>query len=127
MPTPIAKTIFLIDGLGAVTTALLLLTVLRVYEKYFGMPADILVLLSTIAFIFALYSFTCYLFIDKTSPRFLLPIIIANLTYCFLTLGLIVYNYDRLTYLGIAYFIVEIVIVYGLICFEYKIFKKARH
>lgn len=126
MPILTAKNIFLIDGFGATATIFFLIVVLRTYEKYFGMPADVLVLLSIIAFIFALYSFTCYLLIDKISTKFLLPIIIANLTYCFLTIILIISNYDKLTSFGITYFIVEILIILMLIFCEYKIFKQKK-
>jgi hypothetical protein len=52
-----------------------------------------------------------------------LPIIIANSTYCILTIGLIGYNFNRLTFLGITYFIIEILILFGLIYIEFKILK----
>jgi len=124
MSTLNTKTIFLIDGLGAIMTALFLTVILLIFEKQFEIPADILITLSIIALTFSVYSFTCFLFYDKISSRFLLPIIIANATYCFLTLGLVAYNFNRLNFLGIAYFIIEILLLCGLIYVEYKIFKK---
>lgn len=117
------KNIFLIDGLGALLTAFLLIAVLRIYEKYFGMPSDILFILSAIACIFAIYSWSCFLFIDKISSKFLMPIIIANASYCLLTFSLIVYYFNRLTVLGIIYFLVEIITLCILIYFENKILK----
>jgi len=117
------KNIFLIDGLGAIITAFILIVVLRKYETYFGVPAQLLVILSILPIVLAGYSFTCILFIAKISPRFLLPIIIANSTYCILTIGLIGYNFNRLTFLGITYFIIEILILFGLIYIEFKILK----
>lgn len=123
MPVLNLKTLFFIDGLGATITSFLLMAVLRAFEEYFGMPADILVILSIIALIFAIYSFSCFALYDKTSPKFLVVIIVANSLYCLLTSGLIISYFKRLTLLGLTYFIIEIIILCGLIYVELKTFK----
>lgn len=123
------KTIFLVDGLGAVLTAILLMAVVRTFDEYFGMPRPILTLLSIMAIIFALYSFSCFAFSGNNIQKFLRPIIAANLTYSILTSGLVIYFYNRLTFLGVAYFVGEVLIICGLVSLERKILKatKTKH
>lgn len=112
------KTVFLIDGLGATLTAILLITVLRTFNKYFGMPPQALTILSIAALILVIYSFSCFLFSNDYPQRFLRPLIVANLTYCLSTLGFVIYYSDRLTTLGFAYFIGEVLIICGVVHIE---------
>ena len=118
------KIIFLIDGLGASSTAILLITVLQTYNEYFGMPQKILIMLSIIAAVLAIYSIFCFAFLARQNiQKFLKPIIISNLIYCFLTVGLVLYYYNELTILGITYFSAEILIISGLVYIELKTLK----
>ncbi|GAA4006997.1 hypothetical protein GCM10022408_18600 [Hymenobacter fastidiosus] len=117
------KTVFLLDGLGAVLTAVILTEVLKTFNEYFGMPRKALTLLSILALIFAVYSFSCFAFSGTDSPKLLKPIIGANLTYCVLTLGLVIYFYNQLTVLGLTYFVGEILLICGLVCIEIKALK----
>lgn len=52
---------------------------------------------------------------------FLKAIMVANLLYCCLTLGLIIYYYSVLTVIGITYFLAEIAVVVGLARLELQI------
>jgi hypothetical protein len=58
-------------------------------------------------------------------PPFLRMISTANLLYCCLTLGLVIYYFPVLTILGVVYFIAEIMVVCGLVFVELKTI--ARH
>jgi hypothetical protein len=112
--------LFLVDSLGALLSALLLGLVLAQFDKTFGMPQNVLYVLSVIPCIFAVYSFLCFL-IKTTYWRFLMKIIAtANILYCFLTLGMMVYFHPQLTVLGLLYFTLEIAIVVILACIEWK-------
>jgi hypothetical protein len=117
------KTTFLIDSLGAFLTASILLSVQWRFQEYFGMPPEILSLLTIIAFTFTIYSFLCFLFLKKKWRIFLKAIVIANLLYCCLTTGLIIYYRSLLTTIGLTYFIAEIVVIGGLVFIEYKTLK----
>lgn len=117
------KIVFLIDGLGAFLTVVFLNTILRTFNEYFGMPLKTLTLLSIIALTFAIYSLSCFVFSDDKSQNLLRPIIVANLTYCILTIGLVIYFYSKLTTLGISYFVGEILILSALIHIEIKTLK----
>lgn len=115
------KILFLIDGFGALLTASLLFFVLRNFNEYFGMPKKILTYLSAIAACFFIYSICFYLFIKGFRTISIRAIGIANLMYCLLTLGLVISYYSRLTVPGITYFILEIMLVFGLVYIEFKV------
>ncbi|MEM9832997.1 MAG: hypothetical protein AAF944_20355 [Bacteroidota bacterium] len=114
------KKLFLIDGIGAIITALMLSQVLARLESIFGMPRQILYILAGIAAGFAVYSILCHLLVRENWQPFLRGIATANITYCIVTFGLIIYWFNILTYLGIAYFIGEIILVVGLAWFEFQ-------
>ncbi|NQZ75196.1 MAG: hypothetical protein HRT61_03650 [Ekhidna sp.] len=114
--------IFLVDGIGAATTALLLGLLLRNFEEFFGMPGDIVLVLCAVATVFACYSFFCHFKGVKLKP-YLIIIAIANSMYCLATLVLVILNQGRLSVFGLAYFLGEIIIVICLVFFELKISK----
>lgn len=114
------KTLFLIDGLGAITTAVLLSQVLARFEPVFGMPKYILFTLAGIACCLAIYSISCHFLVKENYARFLKAIAIGNLIYCIITVVLILMFFSSLTWLGIAYFVGEITIVLLLAQIEFK-------
>jgi len=119
------RKVFLIDGIGAVITTLLLGLVLAQLESLFGMPVNILYLLAGIAATFAIYSISCYWLLKNNWSVFLKGIALANITYCLLTTALVAYFHHSLTWLGIAYFVGEIIIVLSLVQIELKTIRNA--
>lgn len=115
------KKLFLVDGFGALLTAVLLLTVLSRFEDHFGMPRNVVYFLSAVAFAFAIYSFCCSVFVSRNWSNYLKIISIANITYCCLTFGLILYFFQKLTILGLVYFLLEIVVISCLVVLEFKV------
>ncbi len=114
------KKIFFIDSIGALITAIFLGLVLARLEPIFGMPPKVLYGLSFIACMFALYSFYCHLQLTKNWRPYLIGIISANLIYCCLTIGLVICYYQKLTNLGLMYFLFEIMVILILVCIELK-------
>jgi len=112
------KKLFLIDGLGACLTTFFLLAILIPFEQFFGMPRPALIFLSVIALCYALFSFGCYYYITENWKPFLNIISIANLAYCFITAGFVIYFYSLLTTLGVTYFLLEISLICGLVTLE---------
>lgn len=112
------KKLLLLDGLGAVLTAAMCLVVAR-FEAYFGMPKLPMVVLSCIAFGFALFSICNYLFLKRGFQRPLRRIMFANIAYCVATGFLILWYVERLTALGLAYFFGEILVVSFVVRLEY--------
>ena len=114
------KRIFLLDGLGACLTAFLLGVVLTAFNEYIGMPQKTLNILALIALAFSAYSISCFFFIGNNWRLFLKIIATANLLYCCLTTTLVIYFYPQLTVFGVIYFLLEIVVVCGLVFFELR-------
>lgn len=115
--------LFLVDGVGALISAFLLGVVLVNFEEVFGMPKDALYFLAILPIFFAAYDFICYfLKLDNWQP-FLKVIAILNICYCILSIIEMTIHYDSLTKLGIAYFVGEIIIVFGLGLYELKVAK----
>lgn len=121
-----SRTVFLLDGIGAALTAILIIAVLKPWNEYFGMPKRYLLILSIFAFGLALYSFSCYQFLKKNPRKFLQLLIFFNLLYIIFTFGLVINFYSQLTLLGLLYFIAEILIISSLVFIEIKIVKQAR-
>lgn len=114
------KQLFLIDGFGALVSAFFLGVVLVKYENVFGMPRPILYWLSFAACVFAIYDFVCY-FKSKGNWRpFLKTIALINIFYCAITIGLLFFH-QKITALGITYFLLEVLIVVSLAIFEWFI------
>lgn len=115
------RALFLIDSLGAFLTAFLLFVVLRSFNEYVGMSKKVLTNLSLIAIVFCLYSTFCTLFVKVNQASPIRIIGIANLLYCILTAGLLLIHYSDLTGMGIAYFLIEIIIICGLVYIELNV------
>ena len=105
------RTLFIIDGFGALLSAFLLGVVLTRFESAFGMPRKVLYFLAFLPCIFAIYDFSCYLRIRGNWGRFLRAIAIANLIYCGISIGFVWHHYQKLTNLGLIYFLTELAIV----------------
>ena len=117
------KVIFLVDALGAFATASILFLAQWHFQEYFGMPEERLSVLSMIAFTFAVYSFSYFLFLNRNWRIFLKAIITANLLYCCLTTGLVIYYYSTLSIVGLTYFLAEIAVIVGLVYIEFQTLK----
>lgn len=111
--------LFLIDALGALLSALMLGGVLVYFRELIGLPQRILYLLAGLAALFAVYSFTCFLRTPVNWRPYLRLIATVNLLYCCLT-AVLVFLYQDVTALGIAYFVAEIIIVVSLAIYEWR-------
>jgi hypothetical protein len=113
--------LFLIDAVGALLTSILLVVIKNYFNQYIGMPPNILILLAVIAAGFSLYSTICFFCLKKSFTIFLILIACANLLYCGFTLMLLATFKASITYMGIAYFVVETVVICTLAFMEYKL------
>lgn len=114
------RRLFLIDGLGALLTSVLLGVVLVRFKSTFGIPVATLYVLAGIAAGFFVYSISCSALNVKRWRPCLRVIAGANLCYCCLTLGAMLYLHQDLTLLGMGYFAGEIVVVVALAAFELR-------
>lgn len=118
------RQLFLLDGMGAALTAVMLGVVLPALEPAFAMPRRILLLLALVAASFAVYSLTCH--VRAAGARLLLGIAVANTAYCVSTLGLLLSLRGSLTWLDLAYFIGEILLIATLVIVEVRVARRAR-
>lgn len=117
------KNIFLLDSFGALFTAFLLFVVLRTFNAYFGLSKITIEYLSWLALVFSIYSFCCFFLITKNWKSFLKIICIANILYCLLILVIILYYFQSISVLGIAYFLGEIMVISKIVFLEIRIIK----
>lgn len=118
------RQLFLLDGIGALSSSVLLGIVLIKMESFFGMPRAVLIPLSAVAVCLAIGSFFFALFLYKNPKRYLYLIAGANTVYCIATCILIFRNHETLTWAGTTYFILEIIIILFMATLE---FNSARH
>lgn len=105
------KTLFLTDSIGAFLTAIMLGLILPIYQEHIGMPQFAMRTLAAIASIYCLFSF--YHFINFPA-KWKIPmrlIALANLIYCCLTIGAIMYFLPQMQLLGLVYFFAEIAVI----------------
>ncbi len=114
------KRLFLLDGLGGMLSAFLLGVVLARFETTFGMPRKVLYFLSCLACLYAVYSLLSHWRVKGNWKPYMQAIAVANLLYCCLTIGLVIYHYHALTRLGVIYFLLEVMIIVGLVIMELK-------
>lgn len=109
-----ARLLLLLDGLGALLSAALLLALPDV-----GLPLATIRALALSATLMAAYSLTCCL-THRTGRRYLQAIATANTAYGFTTLALMLWHRASLTTFGLVYFVLELLILSQLIRLEYQ-------
>ena len=114
------KAIFLIDGLGAFLSAAMLFIIFKFFVGAFGLDANILRLLSAIAFVMSCFSLAVYFLVKDNLPFLLRTIGIINLVYCFLTVAIAFIHFSQIIILAVIYFFVELVLIVFLAILELK-------
>lgn len=119
------KNIFLLDGIGAILSACFTGLILIRYSLFLGINVSTLQSLALLPTMYALYSLSCYFFVSKTKPWMLLTIIGANLFYCFISLGLILFR-ARITWRGQLFLTAEIIVVLLVVLLEFNVYRKIK-
>lgn len=119
------RSLFLIDGIGALISAFLLGVVLVQFHPLFGMPVNALYILAAFPVGFAVYDAICYWGIKQSFGPFLKGIALINIGYCGLSVSFLSQHHESLTTLGWCYFIGELLIVLFLSGVEWTVAKKA--
>lgn len=102
--------ILLLDGVGALITAVNVGVVLPLFQPWFGLPTAILQALGAAATLLAVFSLSRY-FLDQGTPTALRIIAVANLSYGCVTAVLLVLYAEVATWLSDLYFVGEIGVV----------------
>lgn len=119
------KNIFLLDGIGAVLSACFTGLILIRYSLFLGINVSTLQNLALLPTIYAFYSLSCYFFASKTKPWMLLTVIGANLFYCLISLGLILFR-ERITWRGQLLLAAEIIVVLLVVLLEFNVYRKIK-
>lgn len=114
--------IFLVDGLGAVASAMGTGLLLPALQPWVGLPRDVLIGLAIPAVLFAVYSLSAWRLNARPWP-WLGVIAAANLAYCGLVAVTLVVFRDPIQPLGLAYFVGEIAIVVGIAWVERQVWR----
>lgn len=119
------RTLFLVDGAGALVTALLVGVVLPALGDLIGMPRPVLQALALAAAVFAAYSLTCAAVRPTRWPGYLRGIALANAGYCVITAAVLIRFAAVLHVLDWLYFVGEIVVVGALVTLELRVTRAA--
>ena len=119
------RTLFLVDGVGALITALLVGVVLPTLGEHIGTPRPVLRALALTAAVFAAYSLTCAATRPTRWPGYLRGIALANAGYCLVTAALLIRFTAALHALDWLYFVGEIVVVGALVTLELRVARAA--
>ncbi len=114
------RKLFLIDSLGAFLSAILLGLLLSRFANTFGIPQQVLYFLSFMAVLLSIYSFLCFIGNIHNWRPYMKSLAFANLIYVCLTIGLIYYSDQKLTVLGLLYFVLEMLVITTLAISELK-------
>ncbi|MBL6448237.1 hypothetical protein JMN32_18125 [Fulvivirga sp. 29W222] len=121
-----SKTPLRIDAIGALLSAFLLGVVLVRLEGFFGIPVNVLYMLASMPCFFVALDF---FFLTKTNERvdlYLRIIALLNISYCVMSLGLIIAHLDSISFWGLSYIIGEIIVVFGLARLELHVAMKVK-
>ncbi len=118
------RILFLIDGLGAIISALILGVILVRYNELIGMPVNSLYFLALLPLVFIFYDVYCYLTIKNRLLSKVKGIVTLNSLYCIISIIEIYINWKSLTSLGLTYFVLELIVLILIIRFEVSVMKK---
>ena len=121
-----AEILFVVDGLGAALSAVMLGVVIPQMETFFGLPSQMLCILAIVPIVFLLYDFFCYLYLRRKVGMGLRIIASLNLVYCLLSLYLATCQHASITIFGWGYLFLEIIIIVALASLEFIVSKKAK-
>ena len=118
------RALFIIDGFGALVSAFFIGFVLVKFQPFIGLSKSTLYFLAVFPTILIVYNVYCY-FRNPIKVLVCLKIIaFLNLFYCFLSIAIILYNYNSITKLGLFYFGLEILVLLLLFRLEFSVVHK---
>lgn len=117
------KSVFLLDGVGAVLSVFLSGAILPEFSDTLGLSGPLLYALAAYAALCMIYSFYCYFVVKELRGAMLRAIIAANLFYVFLSLVIILLH-SKVTDWGKGLLGVEILAVLGVVTLEALIYRK---
>ncbi len=120
------KQLLIIDGLGALVSALTLGFILPQFESLFGIPEKLLHLLAIPPVVFFFIDMYGFISPPAKMKQLLKFIASANLAYCLLSLTLASTHYEKITLWGWGYLLIEVLVVVGLALLEFRVAENSK-
>lgn len=121
------RTLFFMDATGASFSAALLIGCNYLWGLFIGLPEYVIILLMSLAMLFASYSWSCFFWLKNHWRRYIMAIVSANIVYCGLTMGVIFVFYTVISKWAILYFLIEILVIIFLLSIEIKTAQRIDH
>ena len=115
------KSIYLIDGAGALLTAIMLGLVLPRFERLLGIPTSVLHTLAFIPLFIIVYDIYCYRSSHHQDRHLLRIVALVNIIYCVISVSLAIYHRDAVTTWGYLYIGGEILVILVLVLIELQL------
>lgn len=121
------KLLLIIDGFGALLSFVLLAFVLPVFQDEIGITINTLYFLAAFPLLYLLYDFVCVFFIKENLLGHSLKLVAYfNIVYCLISLSTIFIHVKTITWLGVLYFTIEVMIILILAIIELKVANKLK-
>jgi uncharacterized membrane protein YobD (UPF0266 family) len=114
------RTIFVLDGAGALLSVFLLGVCLPAYTHIIGMPPHVLYLMCAAPAAYLLYDIYAFFFANHRNPKWLQAIMLANLGYCLFTSALVILYFQDLSAWGRLYFTAELGVILSLVMYQWR-------
>ncbi len=116
--------LFLIDGFGALLSALMLGGVLVRFNNLVGLTSNVLFFLALFPVVYAVYDLYCYRTVQNRLIQKTKGIIMLNILYSCISIAVVYLYRESITIVGHCYFISEIIIILILVGMELKVVKQ---
>ena len=117
------RSVFLLDGIGAVLSLLVTGVLLPNFSEALGLSREVLSSLAYLPFLYAIFSFTCFFAIKTIQPWMLRSIIALNAFYCLISIYFILF-FKATTILGQVFLAFEVLIILVVISIEVQVYKQ---
>jgi hypothetical protein len=114
------KTIFLVDGMGAVVSFLFTSLLLPIFSSELGLPLKTIYFLAVFPFLYACCSLGIYFFIKEIKKWMLTFIIGCNCFYCLVSVA-VMSGSETITGWGIALLCAEILVIFLIVAAEIQV------
>jgi hypothetical protein len=109
------RQLFLLDSIGGYVSASVPLIILWKFAADVGLPATLLIAMSVTGFVYGSYSLICALRVRSRWLFYLQILVGANCAYLLALTGYTLINFSTLSPLGLAYLVIDHVILIAVI------------
>lgn len=112
------KQLFMLDSAGGYLSASVPLIILWACEAHFGLPRELLIVMSLTGFLYGSYSLICALSIRSRWLPFLKMLVGGNSIYLLSLMAFTVINISSLSQPGLAYLVIDHLVLISVIVVE---------